>query len=205
MKTVYEAYMATDKIRQIKLNYPKDISLKSQILFSFKNVNLLNVSKTYTQLEYVGVNFLLNVKNDLFKLFRDVNSGYTEKLVDDKNKLFKDSHFLHTMNKINEAYINTQTVTTECFTFSHNDETVRCEKIFIDGEYCFSNYYTRGIVSRGAYAGKGFTRGSKFDTIFYKANDHNAIKSYYTNRSYVGLSNTYSYISTEYSTIKPYY
>lgn len=205
MKTVYEAYMATDKIRRIKLDYPKDIPLKSQILFSFKNVNLLNVSKTYTQTGYVGVNFLLSIKNDLFKLYRDVNNGYTEKLVDDLPTLIKDSHFLHTMNRVNDAYINTQEVTTEYFNFSHNDELVKCEKIFIDGEYCFSNYYTRGIVSRGAYAGKGFTGGSKFDTIFYKSNDHEGIKSYYTNRSYIGLSNTYSYVSTEYSTIKPHY
>lgn len=203
MKTVYEAYMATDKIKQIKLDYPKDIPIKKQILFTYQNVNLLSVCKTYTQKEYVGVNFLLNVKKDLFKLYRDVNNGYTEKLVDNLDDLIQDQHFLHTMNRINDAYINNQSVKTEYFSFSHKDETVKCEKIFIDNEYCFSNYYTRNMISRGAYAGKGFTNGSKFDTIFYEADDHEGIISYYTNRSYVGLSNTYSYISTEYSTIKP--
>ena len=82
---------------------------------------------------------------------------------------------------------------------------VRCEKIFIDNEYCFSNFYTRNVISRGAYSGKGFTTGSSFDTVKYSSKDNNLIADYYKQKSSVSLSNTYSYVNTEYSTIKPTY
>ena len=39
MTSLFDAYTATDKIKQVKLDYQKDVSLKSQILFTFENIN----------------------------------------------------------------------------------------------------------------------------------------------------------------------
>lgn len=205
MTTLFDAYTATDKLKQFKLDYCENHSIKSQILFTYGNINLLNASKTYVDDKYLGVTLLFMVNKNFLKVFRDVNTGYSEHLVDNLSKLINFKHFLHTCEKYNNAFLNNQKVTTEHFSFIHLGNDVQCEKIFIDNEYCFSNFYTRNIVSRGAYSGKGFTTGSSFDTLKYSSEDNNLIADYYRQKSYVSLSNTYSYISTEYSTIKPTY
>ena len=205
MITLYDAYTATDKIKQVKLEYSKNHSIKSQILFTLKNVNLLSVSKTYVNNIYLGVNLLFLIKKDFLRVFRDVNTGYSEELVNNLNELISFPHFLNTCNKYDNAYQNNQKITTESFSFNYQSDIVRCEKIFIDNEYCFSNFYTRNVISRGAYSGKGFTTGSSFDTVKYSSKDNNLIADYYKQKSSVNLSNTYSYVNTEYSTIKPTY
>ena len=205
MTNLYDAFTATDKIRQIKLDYQKNLPIKSQILFTFQNVNLINVSKTYANDKYLGVNLLFIVNKDLLKVYRTVARGYSEQLVDDLDKLITFSHFIYTCETINNAFTNKQNITTESFSFRHQGENVRCEKIYIDDIYCFSNFYTRNIISRGAYSGKGFTSGQWFGTVSYTAEDNELIKDYYKKESYVNLSNTYSYVSTKYSTIKPTY
>ena len=205
MTTLFDAFTATDKITQFKLNYSENRSVKSQILFTFGYINLLNVSKTFVDNKYLGVTLLFMVNKNFLKVFRDVNMGYSEHLADNLNELINFKHFLHTCKTYNNAYLNNQKITTEHFSFIYSGDEVRCEKIFIDNEYCFSNFYTRNIVSRGAYSGKGFTIGSSFDTMKYSSEDNNLIADYYKQKSYVSLSNTYSYINTEYSTIKPTY
>ena len=202
MTTLYDVYTATDKVRQVKLKYQKNHSIKSQILFTYGHVNLLNVSKTYVDHNYLGISLLFMINKDFLKVFRDVNTGYSEEVVDNLNQLIKFQHFLHTCNKYNEAFVNNQKITTESFSFNHHGDNVRCEKIFIDDQYCFSNFYTRNIISRGAYSGKGFTTGSSFDTVKYSSSNNDLIADYYKQKSYISLSNTYSYINTEYSTIK---
>ena len=205
MTTLYDVFTATDKLKQIKLDYHKNHSIKSQILYTYGYVNLLNISKTYVDTNYLGITLLFMINRDFLKVFRDVNTGYSEELVDDFSQLIKFPHFLHTCEKYNNAFLNNQKVTTESFSFVFSGDRILCEKIFIDNEYCFSNFYTRNIVSRGAYSGKGFTIGSSFDTMKYSSEDNNLIADYYKQKSYVSLSNTYSYINTEYSTIKPTY
>ena len=69
MTTLYDAYTATDKIKQVKLEYSKNHSIKSQILFTLKNVNLLSVSKTYVNNNYLGVNLLFLIKKDYLNQF----------------------------------------------------------------------------------------------------------------------------------------
>tara|TARA_Y100000992_G_C21166787_1_gene443883 strand:- start:22 stop:639 length:618 start_codon:yes stop_codon:yes gene_type:complete len=205
MTSLYDVFTATDKVKQIKLDYVKDCSLKSQILFIYGNVHLMSVSKTYCNDIYLGVNFLFMVNKELLKVNRDVNRGYSERLVDNFDELVKFPHFIHTCKTYDNAFLNKQKISTESFSFTHQNEKVRCEKIYIDDEYCFSNFHTRNIVSRGAYSGKGFTQGTRFDKVKYTAENNNLIKEYYKEKSYVSLSNTYSYVNTEYSTIKPTY
>ena len=209
MTSLFDAYTATDKIKQVKLDYQKDVSLKSQILFTFENINLISVSKTYVGSEYLGIHLLFLVDKNLLKIFRDVNRGYSEELVDDLQQLIKFWHFINTYRILNDAYISNQKITTESFIFHHKGMEVRCEKIYVDDVYCFSNFHTLNMISRGAYSGKIFTTGKSFDifipTVRYSGEDNSLIKDYYTEKSYDGLSNTYSYVNTEYSTIKPTY
>jgi len=205
MTTLYDVFTATDKLTQVNLDYPKDRSIKSQILFTYENVHLINVSKTFSNNIYLGVNLLFMVNRELLKVSRDVNTGYSQELADNLNELIKFPHFIHTCKTYNNAFLNNQKITKESFSFKYQGEDVLCDKIFIDDEYCFSNFHTRNIISRGAYSGNGFTGGSRFDTVKYSAKDNNLIKGYYKEKSYVSLSNTYSYVNTEYSTIKPTY
>ena len=94
MTTLYDVYTATDKVRQVKLKYKKNHSIKSQILFTYGHVNLLNVSKTYVDHNYLGISLLFMINKDFLKVFRDVNTGYSEEVVDNLNQLIKFQHFL---------------------------------------------------------------------------------------------------------------
>lgn len=199
----YDLYCATYKIKQVKLNYSNDKPLKNQILFSFKNIKLLSVCKTYSSTEYLGVTFLFAIDHELLKVFRDVAMGFSEDIVEDLDKLLTFKRFLGVCQKIRGAYVNNQKVKVESFDFIHNKQSIKCEKIFLNDIYCFSNFHSPNAISRGAYSGKIFTGGNPFDKINYSPMDHEGIISYYTDKSCVGLSNTYTYVSTEYSTINP--
>lgn len=205
MISLYDKWSETEKITHIKLDYSKKLPLKEQVLFEHKNVKLLNVSKTYCNNLYVGVNFLFSANKDLLKIFKPTDTGYTESLVDNLSKLISYPHFIHTMNKIYLALINTQKISVKTFTFNFNNQNITCEKIYIDDVYGFSNFRTGRLISRGAYSGKTFSRGSSYDNMLCSGDDHEEIINYYKKRSYVGLSNNYSYVSTEYSNIIPVY
>ena len=209
MTSLFDAYTATDKIKQVKLDYQKDVSLKSQILFTFENINLISVAKTYVDNEYLGIHLLFLVDKSFLKIFRDVNRGYSEDLVDDLDQLINFWHFKNTYKILNDAYISNQKITTKSFTFQHKGLNVHCEKIYVDDVYCFSNFHTQNMISRGAYSGKIFTTAKSFGifipTVRYSGEDNQLLKNYYIEKSYNGLSNTYSYVNTEYSTIKPTY
>ena len=130
MTSLYDVFTATDKIKQIKLDYIKNRSLKSQILFTYGNVHLMNVSKTYSNDTYLGVNFLFMVNKELLKVNRDVNRGYSEQLVDNFDELVKFPHFIHTCKTYDNAFLNNQKITTESFSFTHQNEKVRCIQCF---------------------------------------------------------------------------
>ena len=68
MTSLYDKWSETEKITHTKLNYSNKLPLKEQVLFEHKNVKLLNVSKTYCNILYIGVNFLFSVKKDLLKI-----------------------------------------------------------------------------------------------------------------------------------------
>ena len=205
MPSLYDKWSETEKVTHTKLNYSKELPLIKQILLEHKNVRLLNVSKTYCNNLYIGVSFLFSVNKDLLKIFKPIDLGYTEKLVDDLSKLASYPHFIHTMNKIHLALINTQEISVKTFTFNFNNLNITCEKVYIDDVYGFSNFRTGRLISRGAYSGKTFSKGSSYDNMLCSGDDDEEIINYYKKRSSVGLSNNYTYISTEYSNIRPAY
>ena len=205
MTSLYDKWSETEKITHTKLNYSNKLPLKEQVLFEHKNVKLLNVSKTYCNNLYIGVNFLFSVKKDLLKIFKPTDTGYTESLVDNLSELIKYPHFIHTMNKIYLALVNTQEISVKTFTFSFNNLNITCEKVYIDDVYSFSNFRTGRLISRGAYSGKTFSGGSSYDNMLCSGDDNKEIVNYYKKRSSIGLSNIYTYVSTKYSNIRQAY
>tara|TARA_Y100001972_G_C7652889_1_gene328406 strand:+ start:1054 stop:1680 length:627 start_codon:yes stop_codon:yes gene_type:complete len=198
----YDLWCATDKVHGIKIEYDKTKKIKDQILFEHGHVKLLNVSKSYSNDVYQGVWFLLLVDTDFLKLFEPVDLGFDEALADDLDSLILNKYFLKTINDLNESIDYDRTTTVKSFNFLSNNKTVNCKKIYVEGNYAFTNYYTDTIVQRGAYSDIPIFSSSNFIHNFQcDGNDNNCIINYYNNKSVPNLANTITLTSTAYSTI----
>ena len=196
----YDLWCATDKTHNIRLEYDKSKKIKDQILYQHGNVKLINVSKSYCDGNYQGVWFLFLVDTDFLRHFKPIDMGFEEHVVDDLNTLVATKCFRTIVTDINESINYGRSTTVKSFKFVYKDKKVKCDKIYVDGNYVFTNYHTNNVVQRGAY--------SKFP-IFITAkkgnfqcdDDVECIINYYKNKSALSLANTVTFNSTSYSTI----
>ena len=198
----YDLWCATDKVHNIKIEYDKTKKIKDQILFQLGHVKLLNVSKSYCDGIYQGIWFLLLVDTDFLKLFEPVDLGFDESLVDDIDLLISNRYFLKTINDLNESINYNRTTTLESFDFLSNNKEVKCKKIYIDGNYAFTNYHTGNVVQRGAYSSFPiFSSSVNIHNFQCDGTDNDCIKNYYNNNSAPNIANTVTLSATSYSTI----
>lgn len=196
----YNLWCATDKIHNIKLEYDKSKKIKDQILFEQGHVKLLNVSKSYCDNIYQGVWFLFLVDEDFLKLFK-AGEWIKESEVDNLNSLVLNKYFLKNIADINESISYNRTTATESFNFMFNNQKVRCDKVYVEGKYMFTNYHTNNIVQRGAYSILPVFSSSGHNMNQCDGNDNTCIIEYYKNKSVPNLANTITLTSTTYSTI----
>ena len=196
----YDLWCATDKTHNIKIEYDKTKKIKDQILFQQGHVRLLNVSKSYCDGEYQGVWFLFLVDTDFLRHFKPIDMGFDESIVDDLDSLIKTKCFLRIVTDINESIDFPKTASTQSFNFNYNNKNIKCDKVYLNGDYVFTNYYTDNVIQRGAYSKFPiFTAAKKGN---YQCDDDNdSIINYYKKKSVPNLANTITLTSTEYSTI----
>ena len=198
----YDLWCATDKVHNLKLGYDETKKIKDQILFQLGHVKLLNVSKSYCDDIYQGIWFLFLVDTDFLKLFEPVTLGFDESLVDDLHALTSNKYFLKTVNDLNEGLNYDRSTSIESFTFTSNNKEVRCEKIYVEGNYAFTNFHTDDVVQRGAYSMFPIFSTSNNITNFHcDGYDDDCIKNYYNNKSVPNIANTVTLCATSYSTI----
>ena len=196
----YNLWCATDKIHSIKLEYDKSKKIKDQILFEQGHVKLLNVSKSYCDNIYQGVWFLFLVDEDFLKLFK-AGEWIKESEASNLNSLVLNKYFLKIVADINESISYNRTTTTESFNFTFNNQKVRCDKVYVEGKYMFTNYHTNNIVQRGAYSILPVFSSSGRNMNQCDGSDNTCIIDYYKNKSVPNLANTITLTSTTYSTI----
>ncbi len=197
----YDLWCATYKVHNIKIEYDKSKKIKDQILFQQGHVKLLNVSKSYCDGEYQGVWFLFLVDTDFLKIFKSVDSGFPESLVDDFNSLISHIVFNIIVKGINESIDYKKSVTTQSFDFLNNNQKVNCVKVYANNNYIFTNFYTNDVVQRGAYSEYPILKSFKTGDFQCKGEDHNCITNYYKSKSVPNLANTVTFTSTNYSSI----
>ena len=198
----YDIWCAADKVHDINIEYDRSKKIKDQILYEEGHVKLLNVSKSYCDGEYQGVWFLFLVDTDFLRHFKPVDMGFEESLVEDFESLINLLKLkkLTLINDINESITFSKTVDTKSFDFDYNNKNVKCNKVYIDGNYVFSNYHSNNLVQRGAYS--KFPIFSSTNSGNYQCDDdNNCIINYYKNKSVPNLANTVTFTSTNYSTI----
>lgn len=196
----YDIWCATDKVRNINIEYDRSKKIKDQILYEEGHVKLLNVSKSYCDGDYQGVWFLFLVDTDFIKNFKPKDRGFTESVVDNFDSLISLLKKLTIFKDINESINFTKTVGTETFDFVHSGKIVNCEKVYINEKYAFSNYSCEGIVQRGAYSKFPIFSSTNSGNDYY-LDDDKTIIDYYKNKSAPSLANTVTLTSTNYSTI----
>ena len=196
----YDLWCATDKTHNIRIEYDKCKKIKDQILFEQGRVKLLNVSKSYCDNIYQGVWFLFLVDEDFLKLFK-AGEWIKESEVGNLNSLVLNKYFLKIVADINESISYNRTTTTESFNFTFNNQKVRCDKVYVEGKYMFTNYHTNNIVQRGAYSILPVFSSSGRNMNQCDGCDNTCIIDYYKNKSVPNLANTITLTSTTYSTI----
>lgn len=198
----YDLWVANCKAPDVRLEYDRSKKIKDQILYQYKDVKLLNVSKSYCDGNYQGVWFLFLVDTDFLKTFEKVDDGFYESLADNLQAVISTKYFKGTVNGIQESINYNKHVDVTTFNFDYNDRQVKCDKVYIDGDYAFSNYHTDNVVQRGAYSEYSIFSDSGVNTFYCDGNDNNCIINYYKNKSAPNLSNTITLQSTSYSSIK---
>ena len=198
----YDLWLATDKAPQVKLEYDDSKKIKDQILYKYKDVRLLNVSKSYCDGNYQGVWFLFLVDTDFLKIFKPIDGGFDESVADNLESVLSTKHFRNIVTGIQESIDYNKTIDVDTFTFKHNNNHVKCDKVYIEGEYAFSNYHTNNVVQRGAYSEYSIFSDSGVNIFQCDGKDNNCIINYYKDKSVPNLANTITLQSTSYSTIK---
>ena len=198
----YDLWLATDKAPQVKLEYDDSKKIKDQILYQYKDVRLLNVSKSYCDGNYQGVWFLFLVDTDFLKIFKPIDGGFDESVADNLESVLSTKHFRNIVNGIQESIDYNKTIDVDTFIFEHNNNHVKCDKVYIEGEYAFSNYHTNNVVQRGAYSEYSIFSDSGVNIFQCDGKDNNCIINYYKDKSVPNLANTITLQSTSYSTIK---
>ena len=202
---LYDLWCASDKVHNIKIDYDCNKKIKDQILFQHGHVKLLNVSKSYCDGEYLGVWFLFLVNSDFLKSFKPVDMWFTESVVDDLTSLINHFAFNIVVADINESIEFEKVVSTKSFTFDFNEKKIKCNKVYVDDDYVFTNFKTDEVIQRGAYSKFPIFKTARKGSGDIDGDDKNSIINYYKDKSVPNLANTCTYVSTEYSTIKPTY
>ena len=197
----YDLWCDTYKVHNIKIEYDKSKKIKDQILYEEGHVRLLNVSKSFCDDEYQGVWFLFLVNDDFLKVFKSVDSGFIESVVDDLTSLISHKVFKLVIDVINDSISYKKEVSTESFKFNFNNQQVKCIKVYADDKYLFTNFYTNNVVQRGAYSEHRIFNEFKKADFQCEGEDHTCITNYYKNNSVPNLANTVSFTSTNYSSI----
>ena len=60
--------------------------------------------------------------------------------------------FLRIVTDINESIDFPKTASTQSFNFNYNNKNIKCDKVYLNGDYVFTNYYTDNVIQRGAYS-----------------------------------------------------
>lgn len=196
----YDLWCATDKTHNIKIEYDKTKKIKDQILFQQGHVRLLNVSKSYCDGDYQGVWFLFLVDTDFLRHFKPIDMGFGEEVVENLDALIKTKCFIRIVTDINESINYNKDTSIESFNFTFENQEVKCDKVYVNGDYVFTNFHTNNVVQRGAYSKfpifSAFKRGN-----FQCDDDNNSLIKYYIDKSAPNLANTITLTSTGYSTI----
>ena len=197
----YDLWCATYKVHDIKIEYDKSKKIKDQILFQQGHVKLLNVSKSYCDNEYQGVWFLFLVNKDFLKLFKSVDSGFSESVVGDLKTLTSHKVFNIVIDSINDSIEYKKQVKTKSFEFNFNNQQVKCVKVYADDNYLFTNFHTNNVVQRGAYSEHPIFNDFKKGEFQCEGEDLACIMDFYKNKSVPNLANTVTFTSTNYSSI----
>jgi hypothetical protein len=162
---------------------------------------LLNVSKTYTNNNYIGVTFFyLTDEKKVHKQFLD-KLRYPEEIVNSKHKFLSNRRFKKFVDEKNTTIGDKVDTYTIPFKLTLDDEVITGEKVYANNTYAFSNFYfANNIICKGVYGygyKKKFHKGNKIlePTQIDLINYANEMKN-------TSLQNVYTYVKTEYSTIE---
>jgi hypothetical protein len=193
--------------------YDTNKPLLSQTVYNHKNVNIINISKIFTNGIYFGINMFFIIGNQMQIIIKCKDSlGDSENSVEDKNYIINRlTGFLDKLDKPSHNMIDywlnitSHTVDIELDSILNHKPIINfCYK---DGEYAFTNLLVGNSINRSLYSADDFL---SLEPMFKKTHlpkgqlpDTARLLQFHQDTK-VALSNVYTYVNTEYSDIKVY-
>ena len=196
----------SEETLNFKIYYSNNKPISDQILFSDGYKSLINVRKIYTNGKYFGVTFstIFHEDKTMIHEFRCKDRGFTEDLVDDKNRFLKEYH--KRLKSTSDKQIKMRNTYTSKKVNFHKEHDLT---FYYDSNnnYRFSSISHDNSTFRGLY---GEYDKKKYEdkveqhgyAVFCREPTPEEVSKYLINSATVSYSNLISEVNTTYSDIR---
>lgn len=196
----------SEESSNFKIYYSKDKPISDQILFSDDHKSLINVRKVYTDGQYFGVKVTVihHKTKTILHEFRCKDRGFTEELVDDKNRFLKE-YVSRLTSSFDKTMMIKSTHTSKKATFYEDyDLTFYYDS---NNNYKFSSISYDNSLFRGLYGESTEERynerlKSHPSAIFCREPTPEEVKVHLIESAGVSYSNHITEVNTVYSDIR---